>query len=54
MLWSKGLAPGEQGLVITHAEVDRILSGSTELARAETAFYREDDEARILSAEGWL
>ena len=48
-LWSKGLAPGEQGLVITHAEVDRILAGKTELARAEADFYREDEEARSLT-----
>lgn len=49
LLWSKGLAPGEQGLVITHAEIDRILEGRQALSEAEAAFYRGNDEARALT-----
>src|SRR6185436_769707 len=52
VLWLRRLwtadAGGAQGLAISHNEVDRILLGAGEMARAELAFYESDPEARAL------
>jgi hypothetical protein len=50
-LWAKGLAGTEQGLAISHAEVDRILDDPVTSAEAEALFYANDEAARELSYE---
>ena len=53
VLWLRHLwaadAGGNLGLAISHGEVDRILLGAGELARAELAFHESDPEARALT-----
>lgn len=45
-LWSSGFDEAEQGLAITHSEVDRTLADPGELAEAEQSFFATDPEAR--------
>jgi AAA+ superfamily predicted ATPase len=47
-LWKQGLASADQGLAITHGEVDRLLAEPAELAAEEARFYATDAEARAL------
>ena len=47
-LWKQGLASADQGLAITHGEVDRLLTEPAELAAGEARFYANDAEARAL------
>src|SRR5205085_2503665 len=47
-LWKQGLASADQGLAITHGEVDRLLTDPAALAAEETRFYAADTEARAL------
>jgi len=51
VLWAKGLAGSEQGLAISHADVDRILEDPASLADAETEFYARDEAASALGRE---
>ncbi|MDT7543569.1 MAG: hypothetical protein QOE33_3473 [Acidobacteriota bacterium] len=41
-LWASGLMGPEQGLAITHGEVDHILTGPEKIAEAEAAFYENE------------
>lgn len=50
-LWGKSLADAEQGLAISHSEVDRILSGAEQDAIAESAFYETDATTRQLNRQ---
>ena len=47
-LWKQGLTSADQGLAITHGEVDRLLTDPAELAAEERRFYARDPEARAL------
>jgi hypothetical protein len=47
-LWARELVGNEQGLVISHAEVDRILEDPAVSAEAEAAFEASDESARKL------
>src|SRR6266403_718670 len=47
-LWESGLTAADQGLAISHGEVDRALSDPGQVAAAEASFYRSDPEAREL------
>ena len=47
-LWKQGLASADQGLAITHGEVDRLLTEPAELAAEEARFYATDPDARAL------
>ena len=53
VLWLRQLwaadSGGNMGLAISHGEVDRILLGAGELARAELFFHHNDPEARELA-----
>lgn len=48
-LWNQGLGSADQGLAITHGEVDRLLRDPAELACEEARFYTTDAAARELS-----
>jgi hypothetical protein len=50
-LWGKSLADAEQGLAISHNEVDRILTGTEQDASAESIFYETEATARQLSRQ---
>ena len=50
-LWGKNLQDAEQGLAISHGEVERILSGTEQDASAESAFYETDATARQLGKQ---
>src|SRR5882724_7391372 len=47
-LWSQGLLGTEQGLAISHVEVDRLLLDPDSLAEAERSFYQNDESAAAL------
>ena len=49
--WAKGAASIDQGLAITHAEVDRLLRQPERVAAESQAFYAADPAVRALSAE---
>ena len=48
-LWATGMTEADQGLTITHSEVDRILTPPADLAGAEEEFYRRNEEAAGLA-----
>src|SRR5215203_1770228 len=48
-LWSTSFNEAQQGLAITHSEVDRNLTDPGELAEAERNFYATDPEVRPLN-----
>jgi hypothetical protein len=50
-LWAESQDGATQGLAITHAEVDRILTDPLPRAEAEAAFYASDPEATRLSKQ---
>jgi len=50
-LWSTGQAEMEQGMTISHSEVDRILDDPAAQNAAEAAFYETDPLAQRLSEE---
>lgn len=50
-LWGKNLQDAEQGLAISHGEVDRILIGTERDASAESAFYETDTTVRLLNGQ---
>ena len=50
-LWGTSLADAEQGLAISHNEVDRILAGTEQDASAESIFYETEATARQLSRQ---
>jgi hypothetical protein len=47
-MWEEGLVGNEQGMAITHSEVNRLLADPAELRNAESDFYDRDDTARGL------
>src|SRR5713226_3064331 len=49
-LWSQGLLGTEQGLAISHVEVDRLLLDPDSLAEAERSFYENDESASPLQS----
>jgi AAA+ superfamily predicted ATPase len=48
-VWANGRAEPEQGLAITHSEVDRALADPRKAAEAENAFYEDDPLAQQLT-----
>lgn len=50
-LWENSPAEAEQGLAISHNEVDRILSGTEQDPGAENTFYETDAAARQLNRQ---
>jgi len=50
-LWASETNPAAHPAAIQHEEVDRILADPAQLAAAEAAFYRDDEEARGLTRE---
>jgi hypothetical protein len=47
-LWNQGLSSADQGLAITHGEVERLLRDPEDLAAEEARFYATDAAAREL------
>lgn len=47
-LWQQGMTSADQGLAITHGEVERLLADPADLAAEEQRFYAADAEARSL------
>jgi AAA+ superfamily predicted ATPase len=47
-LWQQGLTSADQGLAITHGEVDRLLTEPAELAAEQQRFYAGNPEALAL------
>ena len=50
-VWSGDSPAGEQGLAISHTEVDRILSDPAHMATNEPLFYESDPVARHLTEQ---
>lgn len=50
-LWSRGQSQTEQGLAISHSEVDRILTDPAQTVKDEGHFYEADPEARRLAKQ---
>jgi AAA+ superfamily predicted ATPase len=48
-LWASSASLADQGLAISHSEVDRILTGPDVLAKAERHFYATDAAAQSLA-----
>lgn len=51
MLWSGVRPDAEPELLISHAEVDHILTDPLQIAESEAAFYETDPEARLLTSQ---
>lgn len=50
-VWSNDRSGAEQGLAISHAEVDRVLTDPAQIAASESRFYETDREARQLAEQ---